>query len=91
MTFTVRYSTLVNPKSLASFPKTDLRKIKMRIEQKLTVNPALFGKPLRRSLRGYWSLRINDYRVVYRIQRSEVLIFVIDHRSIVYETAERLI
>jgi mRNA interferase RelE/StbE len=86
--YVIRYVHLLNPKAVARLPKTDVRAIKRNIEQKLTTHPDLFGKPLRRSLRGYRSLRVNAYRVIYRIQGSEVLIFIIDHRSVVYEVAE---
>ncbi|MDO8648273.1 MAG: type II toxin-antitoxin system RelE/ParE family toxin [Candidatus Peregrinibacteria bacterium] len=91
MTYTIRYSSLLNPKAVSGFPKTDLRKVKRSIEQKLTGEPDLFGKPLRRSLRGYWSLRVGNYRVIYRIRESEVLIFLIEHRSVVYETAKKFL
>ena len=91
MTYTIRYAHLLNPKTLARFPRNDLRMIMKSIEQKLTSQPDLFGKPLRRSLRGYWSLRVGDYRVIYRIQKSDVLIFCIEHRSAVYETARKFL
>ncbi len=89
-TFHVLYSSLLNPKSVSKFAKADLKKIKNSIERKLATQPELFGKPLRRNLRGYWSLRIGEYRVIYRIQKSNVLILVIEHRSVVYDIAKRL-
>ena len=60
-------------------------RIKQAIETKLTTEPDLYGKPLRRSLKGYFKLRVGDYRIIFRIENQKVKIFVIAHRRIVYE------
>ena len=60
-------------------------RVKKAIEEKLTVAPEIFGKPLRKSLAGYRKLRIGDWRVIFRIEGKTVKIFVIAHRSRVYE------
>jgi mRNA interferase RelE/StbE len=59
--------------------------IKSAIEQRLAVDPIGFGKPLRYSLRGHRRLRVNDYRVVYRITDKKVVIVAIKHRKDIYE------
>lgn len=64
-------------------------KIRSAIESKLTPKPEVFGKPLRRSLKGYWKLRVGDYRIIYRIEKAKIKILVIRHRSVVYESAEK--
>jgi len=66
-------------------------KIRSAIENKLTTKPEVFGKPLRRSLKGYWKLRVGDYRLIYRIERAKIKIFVIRHRSVVYDLAVKRI
>ncbi len=81
--FLILYSSLFNPKSLWRFPADDLTKIKNSIERKLSTEPDVFGKPLRCNVRGYWSLRVGEYRVIYRIHQSDVFILVIEHRSVV--------
>lgn len=45
------------------------------------------GKPLVGNLRGFWSLRIGEYRVVYQIIDVQLRIVVIQigHRKNVYE------
>lgn len=63
-------------------------KIRDAIEEKLTISPDFFGKPLRRSLKGYRKLRVGDFRVVFRIQGKTVLVLAILHRSIVYQEVE---
>ena len=66
--------------------KTIITRIRNSIEKKLGSNPLLYGLPLRGSLKGYWKLRVGDYRIVYKIIKNEVRIFIIRHRSNVYET-----
>ncbi|OGI60787.1 hypothetical protein A2814_00110 [Candidatus Nomurabacteria bacterium RIFCSPHIGHO2_01_FULL_38_19] len=60
-------------------------RIKQAIETKLVSEPDLYGKPLRKSLRGYFKLRVGDYRIIFRIENAKVKIFAIAHRRIVYE------
>ncbi len=64
-------------------------RIKRAIEERLTAEPDLYGKPLRRSLKGYWKLRVSDYRIIFRIEKSTVKVLVIQHRSVVYGEAEK--
>jgi len=40
---------------------------------------------LRRTLKGYWKLRVGDYRVVFKIANDEVWIYGIIHRRDVYD------
>lgn len=85
MSYIIEYSALLNPKELSRFPKTDLQRIRKAIEEKLGTNPEVFGKPLRFSLKGHRSLRVGEYRVIFRIEGKTVKILLIAHRSVVYE------
>lgn len=58
---------------------------------KLSANPELFGKPLRRTLKGCWTLRVGDYRIVYRIETRAVRILAIVHRSSDYKGIDKRI
>ncbi|MDO8561373.1 MAG: type II toxin-antitoxin system RelE/ParE family toxin [bacterium] len=58
-------------------------------EQKLCKMPEIFGKPLRQTLSGLRALRVGDYRVVYRIDKRNVYIIAIIHRSVGYGGIER--
>ena len=60
--------------------------IKTAIEERLTIDPIGFGKPLRYSLKGHRRIRVSDYRVVYRIEPENltVTIVAIKHRKDVY-------
>jgi mRNA interferase RelE/StbE len=64
-------------------------RIKRAIEAKLTTHPETYGKPLRRSLKGYRKLRVGEYRVVFRIDKGVVKVFTIGHRRDVYTTATK--
>ncbi len=61
------------------------KRIERSIHEKLTTAPQLFGKPLRNSLKGDRTLRVGDYRVVFRISGKKVLIFGIMHRGEIYQ------
>ena len=67
-------------------PKIDARNksmIKRAIEERLIASPEVFGKPLRRSLRGYWKLRVGDYRVVFKVSGDVIRILAIIDRKAV--------
>ena len=69
-------------------PKIDARNksmLKRAIEERLTTSPEVFGKPLRRSLKGYWKLRVGDYRVVFKISGDDIRILAIIDRKTVYQ------
>jgi mRNA interferase RelE/StbE len=61
--------------------------IKKAIEDKLMVDPLKFGLPLRRNLAGFFKLRVGNYRIIYQIKNSEVIVLVlaIGHRSRIYK------
>jgi mRNA interferase RelE/StbE len=62
-------------------------RIRHAIEQKLATHPVEFGKPLRYSFKGARRLRVEDWRVIYRIEPPDVVLIVkIGHRKDVYET-----
>jgi mRNA interferase RelE/StbE len=71
----------------SDLPKIDAKakaKIKKVIEERLTDHPELYGRPLQRTLKGYWKLRIGDYRVIYRVTGDTIAILGILHRKSVY-------
>lgn len=62
-------------------------KIKKAIEKKLTIDPIAFGKPLRYSLKGLRRLRVESFRIIYKVNEDElkVIIVKIAHRKEIYE------
>lgn len=89
--FDIVYHYLVVKEDIPKLSTADKKKIKKAIEDKLTSSPEIFGKPLRRSLKGYRKLRIGDYRVIYRIENKKVKILCIGHRSVVYQKIDKRI
>ena len=85
MSFRILLLEQVTEEDIPHLSKTDFERIARAIAQKLTAHPEIFGKPLRCALKGNRSLRVGDFRVVYRIEGATVKIFLIAHRSVVYE------
>jgi len=85
MSFLICYQQEVVTTDIPALPKRERERIRKAIEEKLTTHSEIFGKPLRRSLKGYRNLRVGDYRVLFRIEDAEVKIFAIGHRSVIYE------
>ncbi len=61
-------------------------RIKFTIIKKLSENPKIFGKPLKFSLSGKYSLRVGDYRIIYTIDEDNHIVYIdeITHRSEAY-------
>ena len=89
--FAITYHEDVAREDIPKIANTWRIKIRESVENKLVVEPEVFGKPLRRSLKGYRALRVGDYRVIFRIEKMIVKIFVIQHRSVVYKNIEKRI
>lgn len=83
--FEVVYHPDVRRNDLPRISSSTKERIRKSIETKLTIAPQEFGEPLRRTLKGYWKLRVGDYRVVYKIEERTVLIFRIGHRREIYD------
>ncbi|MFA5744956.1 MAG: type II toxin-antitoxin system RelE/ParE family toxin [Candidatus Paceibacterota bacterium] len=56
-------------------------RVKGSIETKLIVDPFRFGKSLTYSLCHLRTLRVGDWRVIYKISETVVTIFTIRHRK----------
>jgi len=75
-------------------PKIDMKNrsmIKKAIEEPLATHPEVFGKPLQRTLKGYWKLRVGEYRVVFKILENDILVLGIIHRKDVYQRVKKRI
>lgn len=89
--FEIVYHPLVVRDDIPKLSAEWKAKIQKAIEQRLTTHPETYGKPLRRSLKGYRKLRVGDYRVIFLLEknlikmRTLVKILAIQHRSVVYD------
>ena len=62
---------------LAGLPKKDCSNIEKTILKKLSSNPLELGKPLTSRLKGWFRLRIGIYRVVYRVEKEKVIVYIL--------------
>lgn len=89
MPYFLVYHPEVKTKDVATLNRDVGKRIQRAIETRLAAEPQRYGEPLRRTLKGYWKLRVGDYRVVFRIVKNEVWIFGIMHRRDVYQRIEK--
>lgn len=85
MEFEIRYHPDVKKVDLPLIDAQIQKRIKRAIETRLMTEPHQYGKPLRKTLKGYWKLRVGDYRIVFKIIGYEIYILGIIHRKKVYE------
>jgi mRNA interferase RelE/StbE len=82
--FELRYHPDVRDVDIPKLNETLKKRIKKAIGERLSISPHQYGEPLRKTLKGYWKLRVGDYRVVYKVEGSEVWILAIINRKDVY-------
>jgi mRNA interferase RelE/StbE len=88
--FALVYHPLVT-KDMAHLNQDIKKRLAKAVWERLSTHPESYGKPLRGSLAGYWTLRVGDYRVVYRVVKQEVWVFaVINRRDVYNEVVGRL-
>lgn len=87
----MKYSLMYSEKAQKHLNKLDnsmKSKILKYIDQNLfdTNNPKKFGKALRYNLKGFWRYRVENYRIIVKIEENELLILVvqIDKRDKIY-------
>lgn len=62
---------------LASIGASAAKRVVKAIDAKLTRQPLAFGAPLSGNLSNFRKLRVGDYRVVYQVQGSKVVVYVL--------------
>ncbi|MFA7255556.1 MAG: type II toxin-antitoxin system RelE/ParE family toxin [Candidatus Omnitrophota bacterium] len=82
--FEILYHPDVPQKDLPRIASTERQRIRRAIEQKLAFFPHEFGAPLRHTLKGYWKLRVGDWRIIFKIQGRTITILRIGHRREIY-------
>ena len=85
MSFNILYHPLAARDDIPKLSKEWRKKIQKAVEDRLSASPEAYGKPLRKSLKGYRKLRVGDYRVIFSLEKSTVKILAIRHRSVVYD------
>ena len=73
----IKIHQLVLADDLKNIPVFEQKRILTTIQKKLGLDPKNYGKPLSGEFSGYWRLRVEDYRVIYRIVEEKILVLVI--------------
>lgn len=87
MSYKLLYHPSVYKEDLPKISSDQKERIKHVIETRLLENPLLVGKPLRQSLKGHMKLRVGDWRIIYRIEKNDIVVLKIGHRKEVYRRA----
>jgi len=69
--------------NLGALP-AELREAVAETIESLAVDHESAGKPLVGRLRGLWSARVGNYRVLYTVEPSEIVVRAIRHRAVAY-------
>ena len=87
----MKYKVIIRQKAEKQLDKLDdsmKLKIMRYIKQNLnnTDNPKKFGKALRYNLKGFWRYRVENYRIIAKIEKDELVILIveIDKRDKIY-------
>ena len=74
----------------------DLRELPTTVQEavletldRIAVDPRAEGKELVGRLSGLWSARVGNYRVLYTVERTGVIVRAIRHRAVVYGGRKR--
>ena len=84
MPYRIVYHPEVLEKDLPRIPRNLRNRIHQAIQQRLGSEPSHYGEPLRHTLKGYWKLRVGDYRVIFQLHDRLVLVIEIGHRKDIY-------
>jgi mRNA interferase RelE/StbE len=86
--YTVKYHPNVKETDLPRTNANMRERIRRATESRLMTAPQRYGIPLRKNLRGYWKLRVGDYRVVFKVESAVVYVLGIRRRKNIYEDVE---
>ncbi|MBI2346199.1 MAG: type II toxin-antitoxin system RelE/ParE family toxin [Deltaproteobacteria bacterium] len=87
MPFEILYHSDCLRKDIPKLDRHTRQRVERTIKDRLMTDPATFGKPLRHTTQGIWSLRVGDWRIIYKIAGPQVWILRIGHRREVYKLA----
>lgn len=79
----MKYKVIIDLKAKKQLNKLDNSiklKIMKYIKQNLndTDNPEKFGKALTGNLKGYWRYRVENYRIITKIEKNQLIILIVN-------------
>ena len=75
--YTVLIDELVFSEDFKKIDRPGQKRIIRAVRDKLSTNLKEHGKHLGGDLKGYWRLRVGQYRVIYEVIESKVIVYVI--------------
>ncbi|MCF8095084.1 MAG: type II toxin-antitoxin system RelE/ParE family toxin [Desulfobacteraceae bacterium] len=89
VSFSLLYHPDVEKRDLPKLNNDMRKRVKRAIETRLLAAPQEYGEPLRKTLKNYRKLRVGDYRIVFRVEDTEILVLGICHRREAYSLMEK--
>ncbi|MBI1910184.1 MAG: type II toxin-antitoxin system RelE/ParE family toxin [Deltaproteobacteria bacterium] len=85
MTYLIKYVPSVE-KDLKKLPREVAQEAIRLIQEEIAKDP-FRGRPLKGRYKGLWKYRIRDWRIIYNIEKTTLIILVlrVRHRKDVYE------
>ena len=74
MTYKIEYLVSVIEEDIPRISRADRDRLRRAVEDKLTRDPVVFGKPLQYSLKGCRRLRVGDYRIIFQIDDNKTVV-----------------
>ena len=74
----IKIHRLVVNEDLNRIDKSDRLNIIKTIYKKLSIAPEKYGSPLRNELKGYWKLKVSEYRIIYKIEKDTIRVLVLE-------------
>lgn len=88
MTWTIKYSEIA-AKQMKKLEKSISNQIDNYLTQRVakSKDPSLLGKPLLHDKSGLWRYRVNDHRIICKMENKELIVLVlrVAHRKEVYK------
>ena len=83
--------TLKTPSTVRNFIRSMHPHLKRKVRAALTeiLDDPNCGKPLQGELKGFWSLRVGRYRIIYRPDNEGAQIIAVGPRTTIYEETAR--
>lgn len=75
--YTILYHPSVRREDFKKLNGKTAQRILNTLYKKLSKEPEAFGRPLVGDLKGYYRLRIDPYRVIYRVEKARVIVFIL--------------
>lgn len=89
MSYEILFDPRVRESDFHGLPRNLRDRILAAIAERLTSHPDQYGDRLRKSLSGFWKLRVGDYRIIYRIEGRRVIVLLVAHRKDAYLAAAK--